>query len=103
MFLSPRQTSRSQEGKPVTEAALIASESPSASPEQVEFCIHAANGEPEGAVEASSAAEAAELWAIDNLHNGDGRLLQVMEGAGHCGWYEVLRDRDSAKARACTV
>ena len=66
----------------------------------VEYAIHAENGEPEGDVFAEDAAEAAQLWAMENLHNGQYRLLQVMEGCTRCGWFQVERDADSATAKA---
>lgn len=68
-----------------------------------EYAIHAASGEPEGCVDASSPAEALELWALDNLRNGDSKLVQVFEGSGLCGWFKVERERESATARECSV
>lgn len=69
-----------------------------------EYAIHAANGEPEGSIFAVDHKEAAELWAMEALRNGDGRLLSVLGRGESCSrWFEVRRNREDATARECSV
>lgn len=69
-----------------------------------EYSLHASNGEPEGHEDALSHEQAAEQWGLDNMRNGDRRLLQVMRADQSVSrWIRVDRERERAVAMECEI